>query len=85
MSESPQTQSVVVLDPSHVPAARVLAAAHGVEVERDDHKIVTLEVKLSSTVDDSDVTHLHWLRNHLGPNILDTAVHHHRHLRLPPR
>jgi uncharacterized protein len=43
-------------------------------IERDDHKIVALEVKLSSTVDDSDVTHLHWLRNHLGPNILDTAV-----------
>ncbi|HEY6421914.1 MAG TPA: hypothetical protein VIY28_01435 [Pseudonocardiaceae bacterium] len=43
-------------------------------VERDDHKVVALEVKLSSTVDDSDVIHLHWLRNHLGPNILDTAV-----------
>lgn len=43
-------------------------------IERDDHKIVALEVKLSSTVDDSDVTHLHWLRNHLGPTILDTAV-----------
>ncbi len=43
-------------------------------IERDDHKIVALEVKLSSTVDDSDVIHLHWLRNHLGPHILDTAV-----------
>jgi hypothetical protein len=43
-------------------------------IERDDHKIVALEVKLSTTVDDSDVTHLHWLRNHLGPEILDTAV-----------
>jgi uncharacterized protein len=49
---------------------------HGIDfiIERDDHKIVALEVKLSPTVDDSDVTHLHWLRNHLGPNILDTAV-----------
>ncbi|MGH3722079.1 MAG: ATP-binding protein [Pseudonocardiaceae bacterium] len=43
-------------------------------IERDDHKIVALEVKLSSTVDDSDVIHLHWLRNHLGPDLLDTAV-----------
>lgn len=36
-------------------------------VERDDHKIVPLEVKLSVIVDDSDVSHLHWLHNHLGP------------------
>ncbi len=34
MAESPQMQSVVVLDPSQVPAARMLAAAHGVEVEQ---------------------------------------------------
>jgi hypothetical protein len=34
VTESPQMQSVVVLDPSHVPAARALAAAHGVEVEQ---------------------------------------------------
>ncbi|MDQ2884071.1 MAG: DUF4143 domain-containing protein [Actinomycetota bacterium] len=43
-------------------------------IERDDHKIVALEVKLSTTVDDSDLIHLHWLRNHLGPDILDTAI-----------
>ncbi|MGH3856731.1 MAG: ATP-binding protein [Pseudonocardiaceae bacterium] len=43
-------------------------------IERDDRKIVALEVKLSSTVDDSDVIHLHWLRNHLGPDLLDAAV-----------
>lgn len=43
-------------------------------IERDDRKIVALEVKLSPSVDDSDVIHLHWLRNHLGPDILDTAV-----------
>jgi hypothetical protein len=28
------------------------------------HKIVALEVELSSTVDDSDVRYLHWLRSH---------------------
>lgn len=43
-------------------------------IERDDHRIVALEVKLSATVDDSDVSHLHWLRNHLGPDLLDAAV-----------
>ncbi|MGH3832106.1 MAG: DUF4143 domain-containing protein [Pseudonocardiaceae bacterium] len=43
-------------------------------IERDDHKIVALEVELSSTVEDSDVIHLHWLRKHLGPDILDAAV-----------
>jgi hypothetical protein len=34
VTESARTQSVVVLDPSQVPAARTLAAAHGVEVEQ---------------------------------------------------
>lgn len=34
MTESPQMQSVVVLDPSHVPDVRELAATHGVEVEQ---------------------------------------------------
>ncbi len=43
-------------------------------VERDDHKVVALEVKLSATVDDSNVSHLHWLRKHLGPDLLDAAV-----------
>ena len=33
MTESAQAQSVVVLEPSQVPAARELAATHGVEVE----------------------------------------------------
>jgi hypothetical protein len=34
VSESPQARSVIVLDPSQVPGARVLAAAHDVEVEQ---------------------------------------------------
>jgi hypothetical protein len=34
VNESPQTRSVVILDPSHAPVARRLAAAHGVEVEQ---------------------------------------------------
>lgn len=43
-------------------------------LERDDHKIVAIEVKLGATVDDVDVKHLHWLRNNLGPDLLDAAV-----------
>jgi len=33
MSKSPQTRSILVLDQSQVPAARELAADHGVAVE----------------------------------------------------
>ena len=43
-------------------------------IGRDDHKVVAIEVKLSVTVDDQDVTHLRWLRHHLGPDLLDAAV-----------
>lgn len=43
-------------------------------VERDDHRVVAFEVKLSNTVDDSDVKHLHWLRNKIGSDLLDAAV-----------
>lgn len=38
MSESSQTQAVVVLDASQVPAARALAAEHGVGVEQIPHR-----------------------------------------------
>jgi predicted AAA+ superfamily ATPase len=43
-------------------------------VERADHRVVALEVKLSPTVDDSDVAHLSWLRDRLGADLLDAAV-----------
>jgi predicted AAA+ superfamily ATPase len=43
-------------------------------IQRGDHKVVAIEVKLSSTVDNRDVVHLHWLRNHLGPDLQDAAV-----------
>ena len=41
---------------------------------RDDSRVVALEVKLSATVDDSDVRHLLWLRDQLGDELLDAAV-----------
>jgi hypothetical protein len=43
-------------------------------VERDDHKIVAFETKLARTVDDSDVVHLHWLREQFSELVLDLAV-----------
>lgn len=43
-------------------------------VERSDHRVVALEVKLSMTVDDSDVTHLRWLGRELGDDLIDAAV-----------
>lgn len=43
-------------------------------IERPDQKVVALEVKLAATVNDHDVTHLLWLRERLGEDLLDAAV-----------
>jgi uncharacterized protein len=43
-------------------------------VERDDHRVVAIEVKLAETVTDHDVRHLVWLRERLGHQLLDAAV-----------
>jgi len=43
-------------------------------VERDDHRVVAIEVKLSSYVEDADVKHLRWLAQQLGDDLLDAAV-----------
>lgn len=43
-------------------------------VERGDGRVIALEVKLSETVSDSDVRHLHWLADNLGDDLLDAAV-----------
>jgi len=43
-------------------------------VEREDGRVVALEAKLSGTVDDSGVTHLSWLRDRIGDQLLDAAV-----------
>jgi hypothetical protein len=36
--------------------------------------VVALEVKLSATVEERDVRHLHWLHEQLGDDLLDAAV-----------
>lgn len=43
-------------------------------VIRDDGKVLAIEVKLASTVRDRDTTHLHWLSQHLGANLLDAII-----------
>ncbi len=43
-------------------------------VERDDRKVVALEVKLSRSVDDNDVRNLHWLRDRIGTDLMDAVI-----------
>jgi predicted AAA+ superfamily ATPase len=43
-------------------------------VERADHRVVAIEVKLGATVDDSDVRHLRWLGSAIGDDLLDAVV-----------
>ena len=43
-------------------------------VERDDGRVVALEVKLARTITDHDVRRLHWLKERLGTDLLDAAV-----------
>jgi uncharacterized protein len=43
-------------------------------VERDDGRILAVEVKLSPVVREDDVRHLLWLRERLGPALLDAVV-----------
>lgn len=43
-------------------------------VERPDHRILAIEVKLGATVDDDDVKNLLWLRGLLGDECLDAVV-----------
>ncbi len=43
-------------------------------VERYDGRVVAFEVKLASTVSDSDVRHLHWLAARLGARLADMVI-----------
>lgn len=43
-------------------------------VERADHGVVAVEVKLAAAVEDRDVANLRWLRNSLGDRLLDAVV-----------
>ncbi len=41
---------------------------------RDDGKALAIEVKLNTTIEDRDTTHLHWLADQLGNTLLDTII-----------
>lgn len=43
-------------------------------IERDDHRVVAVEVKLGRVIEDKDVRQLHWLRDRLGDDLLDAVV-----------
>ena len=43
-------------------------------VERDDGKVVAIEVKLGKTPGAREVKHLNWLAKELGDDLLDAAV-----------
>lgn len=45
-------------------------------VERDDQRVVAIEVKLGRTVEGEDVKHLRWLRDRAGNDMLDGVVVH---------
>ncbi len=55
---------------------RSFAGEHEVDliVERDDARVVAIEVKLAATVDDDEVRHLRWLQDRLGTDLLDAIV-----------
>ncbi|HEY0217865.1 MAG TPA: ATP-binding protein [Cellulomonas sp.] len=43
-------------------------------VRRPDGRVLAVEVKLANSVSDSDVRHLHWLRDKIGPDLVDALV-----------
>lgn len=43
-------------------------------VERDDGRVLALEVKLKGSIVDRDVRHLLWLRDRIGADLLDAVI-----------
>jgi predicted AAA+ superfamily ATPase len=43
-------------------------------VQRDDDRVVAVEVKLTTVPGDRDVRHLHWLKKNIGDDLLDAIV-----------
>ena len=55
---------------------RTRAGQHEIDliVERGDHRIVAIEVKLTKRVVDQDVRHLRWLADQIGDELLDSVI-----------
>ena len=49
---------------------------HEVDIilQRTDHKVVALQVKLAGAIGDKDTVHLRWLAQRLGSDLLDAAI-----------
>jgi predicted AAA+ superfamily ATPase len=43
-------------------------------IERGDHRVLAVEVKLAHTVTDHDVRHLNWLADRIGDDLIDAIV-----------
>ena len=43
-------------------------------VQRHDHRVVAIEVKLTAVPDDDDVRHLRWLAHRIGNDLLDMVI-----------
>lgn len=77
--ESLVTQSVRVYAEAaraRVGHLRTKDTAHEVDliIERADHSVLAIEIKLRATVEDKDVRHLNWLRARLGDRVVDRVV-----------
>lgn len=77
--ESLATQSVRVYAQHHEATVRHLRTGRGRQevdliVVRPDGRVLAIEVKLARVPDDDDVRHLRWLREKLGPELLDEVV-----------
>lgn len=55
---------------------RTHAGEHEVDliVERGDHRVLAIEVKLAHTVRDDDVRHLHWLADQIGDDLIEAVI-----------
>jgi uncharacterized protein len=43
-------------------------------IERGDHRVLAVEVKLAHSVTDQDVRHLRWLRDQIGDDLVDAII-----------
>jgi uncharacterized protein len=55
---------------------RTRSGQHEVDliVERADHRVLAMEVKMANVVDDNDLRHLRWLKREIGSDLLDAVV-----------
>lgn len=55
---------------------RTWGGRHEVDLilERDDGRVLAVEVRMGGSVEDDDVAHLHWLADRVGDDLLDAVV-----------